>query len=144
LRLKEREETLQKQVREAPEQDDHEDDPSIDQATTIYAKKMNHMLHASISYRGERFQKKVFEKLVCEPFLNGVMPNFVINRKTLQECATICNSLAFVWNDLKDGNGKDQYLTRNVVETTVVSACDNKSVRIAGRRVGLNKRSFKR
>ncbi len=73
---------------------------------------MSHMLHASTSYRGERFQKKVFEKLVCEPLLNGVMPNFVVNRKTLQECATICSSLTFAWSDLKygNGNGKDQYL----------------------------------
>jgi hypothetical protein len=51
------------------------------------------MLHASTSYKGERFQKKGFEKLVCKPFLNGVMPNFVVNHKTLQECATIYNNL---------------------------------------------------
>lgn len=50
------------------------------------------MLHASTSYRGERFQKKVFEKLLCELFLNGVMSNFFVNRKTLQECALICSS----------------------------------------------------
>jgi len=67
------------------------------------------MLHASTSYRGERFQKKVFEKLVCEPFLNGAMPYFVVNHKTLQECATICSSLPSAWSDLKYGNGKDQY-----------------------------------
>jgi hypothetical protein len=69
------------------------------------------MLHASTSYRGETFLKKVFEKLVCEPFLNGAMQNFVVNCKTLQECVTICSSLASTWSDLKYGNGKDQYLT---------------------------------
>jgi lysyl-tRNA synthetase class II len=79
LKLKEKEETLEEQVREALEQDD----PNINRATAIYAKKMSHMLRASTSYRGERFQNKVFEKLVCEPLLNGVMPNFVVNRKTL-------------------------------------------------------------
>jgi hypothetical protein len=72
---------------------------------------MSHILHASTSYRGERFQKKVFEKLLCEPFLNGVMLNFFVNRKTLQECTRICSSLTFAWSDLKYGNGKDQYLT---------------------------------
>jgi hypothetical protein len=54
------------------------------------------MLHASTSYRGERFQKKVFQKLVCEPFLNGVMQNFVVNHKTLQECAIVCSSLVLL------------------------------------------------
>ncbi len=93
FRLKEEKKTLQEQVHEALEQDGHEDDPNIDQTTTIYAKKLNRMLHASTNYRGERFQKKMFEKLVCEPFLNGVMPNFVINHKTLLECAIICSSL---------------------------------------------------
>jgi len=41
------------------------------------------MLHASTSYRGEKFQNKVFEKLVCEPFLNGAMLNKFVNCKTL-------------------------------------------------------------
>jgi hypothetical protein len=93
IQVKGKKKTLQEQVHEALEQDDHEDDPNIDQTTTIYAKKLNRMLHASTNYRGERFQKKMFEKLVCEPFLNGVMPNFVINHKTLPECAIICSSL---------------------------------------------------
>jgi hypothetical protein len=55
LKLKEREETLQEQVWEALEQDDHEDDPNTNRAIVIYAKKMSHMLHASTSYKGERF-----------------------------------------------------------------------------------------
>jgi hypothetical protein len=50
-----------------------------------------------------------FEKLVCEPFLN-LMLAFVVNCKALQDCATICSSLAIAWSDLKYGNGKDKYL----------------------------------
>ncbi len=101
---------------------------------------MSHMLHVSTSYKGERFQKKVFEKLVCEPFLNGVMLNFVINHKTLQECATVCSSLAFTWGDLKYGNGKNQYF----VEIAMVSTCDSKNVKTIGRCVCFNKRSLRR
>ncbi len=55
-------------------------------------------------------KKKVFEKLVCEPFLSPAMLAFVVNCKALQDCATVCSSLAIAWSDLKYGNGKDKYL----------------------------------
>ncbi len=62
------------------------------------------------SYKGQTFQQIFFEKLVCEPFLSLVMLAFVLNYKAMQDCATICSSLAIAWSDLKYGNGKEKYL----------------------------------
>ncbi len=77
LRLKEKKKTLQKQVWEALEQDDHEYDPSIDWATTIYAKKLRATCCMHLQLIGLKdIKKKCFKNLVCEPFRNGVMPKF--------------------------------------------------------------------
>jgi hypothetical protein len=95
---------------EAPDENFEDDGLSLDRVTAIYAKKLSHILYVCTSYRGQTFQKKVFEKLVCEPFLSPAMLAFVVNCKALQDCATVCSSLAIAWSDLKYGNGKDKYL----------------------------------
>ncbi|CAK9877268.1 unnamed protein product [Sphagnum jensenii] len=110
LRLKEIEAALQQREQEAPDENFEDDGLSLDRVTAIYAKKLSHILHVCTSYRGQTFQKKVFEKLVCEPFLSPAMLAFVVNCKALQDCATVCSSLAIAWSDLKYGNGKDKYL----------------------------------
>jgi hypothetical protein len=66
----------------------------MDKVARKHAKKIGHVLYVCTSYRGETFQMKVFEKLVCEPFLNVVMLEFVVNYKALQDCAIVCSSLA--------------------------------------------------
>jgi hypothetical protein len=106
-------------------------------------KKIGHVLHVCTSYRSETFQMKVFEKLVCEPFLNVVMLEFVVNYKALQDCTIVCNSFTTAWIDLKYGNGNDHYLARNVVETIVVSMGESKDVRATKRWLGLNSRFLK-
>jgi hypothetical protein len=62
----------------------------------------------------------------------------------LQDCATICSSLAIAWSDLKYGNGKDKYLAWNVVEVGVVSLGESMNVKAVGRCVGLKRRFLKR
>ncbi len=131
LRLKEREAALQQREQEVPDENVEDDGLSLDRAAAIYAKKLSHILHVCTSYRGQTFQKKVFEQLVCEPFLSPAMPAFVVNCKALQDCATVCSSLATAWSDLKYGNGKDKYLARNVVEAAVVSVGESVNVRAA-------------
>jgi hypothetical protein len=54
----------------------------------------------------------------------------------LQDCATVCSSLAIAWNDLKYGNGKDKYLAWNVVEVVVVSLGESMNVKAVGRCLG--------
>ncbi len=107
LRLKEIEAALLQGEQEAPDENFEDDGLSLDRVTAIYAKKLSHILHVCTSYRGQTFQKKVFEKLVCEP-LSPAMLAFVVNCKALQDCATVCSSLAIAWSDLKYGNGKDK------------------------------------
>jgi hypothetical protein len=107
LRLKEIKAALQQREQEAPDENFEDDGLSLDRVTAIYAKKLSHILHVCTSYRGQTFQKKVFEKLVCEP-LSPAMLAFVVNCKALQDCATVCSSLAIAWSDLKYGNGKDK------------------------------------
>ncbi len=91
-----------------PNENVEDDRLSLDRVTAIYAKK--HIFHVHKHYRGQTFQKKVFEKCVCEPFSSPAMLAFVVNCKALQDCATVCSSLAIAWSDLKYGNGKDKYL----------------------------------
>ncbi len=106
LRLKEIEAALLQGEQEAPDENFEDDGLSLDRVTAIYAKKLSHILHVCTSYRGQTFQKKVFEKLVCEPFLSPAMLAFVVNCKALQDCATVCSSLAIAWNDLNMAMGK--------------------------------------
>ncbi len=110
LRLKEREVALQQLEQEVPNENVEDDGLSLDRVTAIYAKKLSHIFHVHKYYRGQTFQKKVFEKSVCEPFSSPAMLAFVVNCKALQDCPTVCSSLAIAWSDLKYGNGKDKYL----------------------------------
>ncbi|KAH8950980.1 hypothetical protein BDL97_09G000700 [Sphagnum fallax] len=110
LRLKEREVALQQQEHEVPDENVEDDGLSLDRVTAIYSKKLSHIFHVRKRYRGQTFRKKVFEKLVCEPFLSPAILAFVVNCKALQDCATVCSSLVIAWSDLKYGNGKAKYL----------------------------------
>ncbi len=110
LRLKEREVALQEREHEVPNENVDDDGFSLDRVTAIYAKKLSHIFHVRKCYKGQTFEQKVFEKLVCEPFLSPAMLGCVVNCKALQDCATVCSSLAIAWKDLKYGNGKDKYL----------------------------------
>jgi hypothetical protein len=58
IEVKGEKKTLQEQVHEGLEQDDHEDDPSIDQATTIYAKKMRATCYMHLQVIGVKDSKK--------------------------------------------------------------------------------------
>jgi hypothetical protein len=98
---------------------------NMDKVVAKHAMKIGHVLHVCTSYRSETFQMKVFEKLVCEPFLNVVMSKFVVNCIALQDCAIVCSSSTIAWSDLKYGSGKDHYLVWNVVEAIVVSMGEN-------------------
>jgi hypothetical protein len=110
LRLKEREVALQQQEHEVPDENVEDDGLSLDRVTAIYSKKLSHIFLVRKRYRGQTFRKKVFEKLVCEPFLSPAILAFVVNCKALQDCATVCSSLVIAWSDLKYGNGKAKYL----------------------------------
>jgi len=74
------------------------------------------------SFKGPKFQRKVFERLLILSMLQIAMPNYVVRHKKFLQCEVVCKSLKVVWKGLKYGVGKDQYMTQNVVEVVVFTS----------------------
>jgi hypothetical protein len=88
------------------------------------------------------YQKQVIEKCLKQPFLQHVMPDFVVSKNNLCQCETICENLKLVWGKLKYGKGKDHYYVRHIVATVVVSTQSSLNIRAVKSCVGLNYKSI--
>jgi hypothetical protein len=77
-------------------------------------------LLCSTNFKGPKFQRKVFERLLILPMLQIAMLNYFVRHKEFLQCEVVCKSLKVVSKGLKYGVGKDQCVTQNVVEVVVV------------------------
>jgi hypothetical protein len=73
-----------------------------------------------------------------------VLHDNVINNKKLVEAQVVCEGVAAAWECLKDGRGRDKYLTRNVVEVVVISGEDPRRMRATAKCIGMNSRTVTR
>jgi len=94
----------------------------FDIVATRCANKIRLNLLCFIGFKGPKFQRKVFERLLILPMLQIAMPHYVVKHKEFLQCEVVCKSLKVVWKGLKYGVGKDQNGTHNVVEVVVFTS----------------------
>jgi hypothetical protein len=117
---------------------------SLNRAAALLARNVAYTLNDLTCQRGSSFQKLVLEKLLCQPVLQHVLPDYVINNKKLAEAQVVCEGVAAAWERLKYGRGRDKYLARNVVEAVVISEEDPRRMRAAAKCIGMNSRTVTR
>lgn len=116
----------------------------LHRAAAAHAKKMATMICEETGSRGEEYQKIFIQKLLEQPLLENVVPEYVSQRRTLQLSKVVCDGLAHAWSGLKYGIGKDRTLARNVIEAAVISIGDDRCMRAAATCVGMNKKTIRR
>lgn len=116
----------------------------INRAAAAHAKRLAFALAEDTGKRGLQYQRAVFKKLLEQRILREVLPDFVLQKRELEECRVVCNGLADAWSGLKYGIGRDRFLARNVIEAAVISIGDDRCMRAAGRCVGMNRRTVRR
>lgn len=69
----------------------------FDIVATRCANKVGLNLLCSIGFKGPKFQRKVFERLLILPVLQIVMPYYVVKHKEFLQCEVVCKSLKIAW-----------------------------------------------
>jgi hypothetical protein len=117
---------------------------ATDKAAAFHAMRLAFKVNELTSGKGLEYQRAVLSKMLEQPLLQQTLPEYVINRVELQQCRAVCNGLKDAWSALKYGNGRDQYMARNVIEATVISVGDNQCLKGCSQYIGMNKRTLKR
>jgi hypothetical protein len=117
---------------------------SINRAAAAHAKRLAFALAEETGKRGLQYQRVVLKKLLEQPTLREALPDFVSQKRELEDCRVVCDGLADAWSGLKYGIGRDRYLARNVIEAAVISIGDDRCMRAAGRCIGMNRRTLRR
>lgn len=73
----------------------------LNRAAAVHAKRLAQTLSEETGTRGVEYQKAFFERLLQQPVLADVLPDFVKNRQELELCGVVCNGLAQAWSGLK-------------------------------------------
>ena len=116
----------------------------LHRAAAAHAKKVAFSISAETGTRGEEYQRVFLQKLIEQPVLARVVPEYVSQRRQLQLSGVVCDGLAQAWSGLKFGIGKDRTLARNVIEAAVISIGDERCMRAAANCVGMNKKTIRR
>jgi hypothetical protein len=90
------------------------------------------------------YQRAFLSRLLEQPVLKDVLPEYVVKHKELELCQVVCSALSEAWAELKYGHGRDRRLARNVIEAAVISVGDKHYLKAASRCVGLNRRALLR
>lgn len=113
-------------------------------AAAAHAKKVAFKLSEDTSARGEEYQRVFFQKLIEQPLLETLVPEYVKQRRQLELSRVVCDGLAQAWSGLKYGIGRDRFLAKNVIEAAVISIGDDRCMRAAATCVGMNKKTVRR
>ncbi|KAG0572174.1 hypothetical protein KC19_VG074600 [Ceratodon purpureus] len=116
----------------------------VSKAASIQAKALVHDIHSMTAERGLEYQRMVFLRMLEQPLLQPILPNFVIKRKKLQDCQVVCTGVANAWSDLKYKVGRDRSLARAVIEAAVMCLEDERCVQAAAKCIGMNRKTLRR
>jgi hypothetical protein len=107
-------------------------------AAAFYARRLAYTINELTVGKGLGYQRSVLSKVLEKPVLQEALLEYAINRAELEQCRAVCTGLKDVWFALKYGNGRDQYMARNVIEVVVISIGDNQCLK------GMNKRMLRK
>lgn len=116
----------------------------LHRAAAAHAKKIALRISEETGTKGEEYQRVFLQKLIEQPVLANVVPDYVSQRRQLQLSGVVCDGLAQAWSRLKYGIGRDRFLARNVIEAAVISIGDERCMRAAATCIGMNKRTIRR
>jgi hypothetical protein len=116
----------------------------VNRAATEAAKELALALHSLTNSGGLDYQKALFQKLLEQPILQNLLPEYVVHRKELESCRVVCDGLHDAWSGLKFGFGRDKKLARNVIEAAVISLQDERCFQAAATAIGMNRRTLRR
>jgi hypothetical protein len=102
---------------------------AADKVVAYYARWIAYTVHEMTYGKGLEYQRAVLSKILEQPVLQEALSEYAINRAELEQCRAVCKGLKDAWSALKYGNGRDQYMARNVIEAVVISVGDNQCLK---------------